>query len=453
MTQPATRLTHWYEPPPAATPDAPINVYAGPLEVGLGTSSFTVDGYVRLEWAPTPHVVWHVASDLNSFAHAAMEDAMAASDGPTAVQPPLQATVPPAPAVSWDSEAAETRSFRMSSFVGNPPVGSGTALRRVSFFVANNLTPLAGLPIEDDEFVWHGRLPLRGNGWEIDLDARRQNRQLREWLKEHGGYTVTHVGSLRRSDGTDFTPEQALDVLVLLQTVLSFAAGRHVAPLLPVGHDKAGSAVWSSWRMPLLDPWSGPQRFADLHYANHWIELFECFAAIWDDKFRGEEVAYRALRFYLDANHGTTMQLALSTAQAGLELLAYIHLVEDHALLSPKQYKDGIRSAHENFSDYLTQHLIDDAIDATATPALLSAAARAGCVTGPELLTRMRNGVIHPSRRKPKFTAAEWFEARQLALRYLILGILAYINYQGTYRDPLDPGKYEGTVAKMPWNP
>jgi hypothetical protein len=340
---------------------------------------------------------------------------------------------------------------RLSSFIDNPAIGNGTALQSVSFFVANNLTTLLGWPVEADDDVWRGRLPLRGNGWEIDLDARREHEQLRQWLKDRGGYTVTHIGRLRRTDRSEFTPGKALDVLALLQAVLSFAAGRHVSCLLPVGYDNSGAAVWSSWRMPLLDPWSGAQQLADLHYPNHWTELFERFAAMWDDKFRSEQVLYRAFRFYLDANHGTTLQLALSTAQAGLELLAYTFLVEDQTFVSSGQYAD--RQAHENFSDYLTRLLIDDALDATLTPNLTAAAFRVGCATAPELLTRMRNGVIHPSRRKPRFTANEWFEARQLALRYLILGILAYVDYQGTYRDPLDPGKWMGTVARVPWSP
>lgn len=176
-------------------------------------------------------------------------------------------------------------------------------------------------------------------------------------------------------------------------------------------------------------PGKGRTSARGVHYPNHWHELFQCFAAIWDDKFMSEEVLYRSFRLYLDAGYGSTMQLAVSTAQAGLELLAHTHLVEDNGLLSNALY-DKL-PAHERISDYLTQHLVDDSISTAETPALAAAAARVGAATAPQLVVKMRNGVIHPSRTKPMFSGGEWFEARQLSLRYLILGILAYVKYQG----------------------
>ena len=76
----------------------------------------------------------------------------------------------------------------MSSFVGNPPVGSGAAVQSVTLFVANNLTPVIGhLPIHDDEYEWPGRMALSGGGWDVDLDARREREDIRRWLKDSGG--------------------------------------------------------------------------------------------------------------------------------------------------------------------------------------------------------------------------------------------------------------------------
>lgn len=69
------------------------------------------------------------------------------------------------------------------------------------------------------------------------------------------------------------------------------------------------------------------------------------------------------------------------------------------------------------------------------------------------MVTRMRNGVIHPKRTNAAFTPWEWLDATHLSLHYLILGILAYVGYQGSYRDPLDFAKPWGEVTKVPWNP
>jgi hypothetical protein len=63
---------------------------------------------------------------------------------------------------------------------------------------------------------------------------------------------------MRRSDGMPFTAREAGPVLTALHAGISFALGRWVAPLLPVGLDSGGAAVWEQWRPSFCDPGRAP---------------------------------------------------------------------------------------------------------------------------------------------------------------------------------------------------
>jgi hypothetical protein len=157
-------------------------------------------------------------------------------------------------------------------------------------------------------------------------------------------------------------------------------------------------------------------------------------------------------RYYLDANNANPAELAVSAAQAGLDLLAFTYLVEDHQILTEAEYGPSKkRPAHKNLADFLDANGVDTSIPQTL-PNLQSVAAATGCGNGLEILTRMRNRVIHPRRKKQKYTPDEWTDAWRLATRYLLLGILAYVGYQGTYRDPTAAQVWTGSVEWAPWH-
>lgn len=421
--------------------DAPISLYDGPLELQARQGRYTLDGAVQLRWMPTPRIAWYGgATDDGALAALGDPDIDVAANLGVVVgrlQPPSNIRQP---------DDFKGQPLFIDGYEPDMQIGQTEGLTRATFFLANTPSVWPGELLSHDGAAWTGRLALSGGGWTVTLDSRRERVEIEAWLKRTGSYTITHTGSISLTSGKQFSVEEVNNALWLLQTTLSFGTGRHVAPLVPVAYDTEGQAVWTGLRSPLLSPWRGNYRVADPHHPEQWRQLFTRFASLWDDEFR-REVLLRAVRFYLDANKADPIELSVNTAQSGLELLAYSYLVEDHHILTDKLYGPP---AHKNLTNYLTRIGVGTRIPLTFAR-LQAAADGQQCANGPEIITRMRNGVSHPSRKKPKFTIDVWLEAWRLSLRYLILGVLHYVDYHETYRDPTAEGTWIGTVSNVPW--
>jgi len=59
---------------------------------------------------------------------------------------------------------------------------------------------------------------------------------------------------IRRADHGEFDIDAVERLLDCLRVTFSFAFGRWVAPVLPVGYDHAGNVAWETWTSPICDP-------------------------------------------------------------------------------------------------------------------------------------------------------------------------------------------------------
>ncbi len=322
-------------------------------------------------------------------------------------------------------------------------------MRRVTFHVAN-MPYVRGSDLSTGRTWWKGRISLEAGGWRITFDARPDHKTIESQLRRIGGYAVTHTGQLERIDGGGFSPEEASDAFELIRACLSFAFGRSISPSLATGFDGSGRVVWQDWRAFVIAPWRTSHAIIDkVVGAPDLEELFLRIGNIWGDSFVRELVT-RAIQYYLASNDPNPINVAVSNGQAGLELLAYEKLVEDLKRLTDREYRSPRNPAHKNINRLLSEFRVRGKLPKTLT-ALHAAAKSQKCSSGPEILTKMRNGVTHPSRSKPKYNTEAWIEAWELMCRYLILCILARIDFQGSFSDPIEPNKMVGTVARVPW--
>lgn len=346
-------IKHWYAVPTADDLNVPIELYVGLIRLSIETVQHGIDGRFYFDWLPRPRIAWSASTSALEPMSALLDNALTGLEEIPHAELPQGVTVPPPQPTPGVQPIAD--SARLAGYETNVQIGQPASLSSVTFFVPNCPTPVNGEPITDGPGTWSGRMRMQGGGWEVELDAPRENNKIVNWLRERGGSAITHTGRLRRQDGSDFTVDEATDTLWLLETVLSFAAGRRIACLLPVGYDGSGAPIWSEWQMPLIDPWDRGQEVTDLWHVEHWQELFERFAAVWAIPFE-RKVMYRAVRLFLNARNDDVPELAVSTVQSALELLAYTYLVEDHKILSDAQYKPP---AHKNLSNYLSYCQID----------------------------------------------------------------------------------------------
>jgi hypothetical protein len=85
-----------------------------------------------------------------------------------------------------------------------------------------------------------GRWQASGAGWQLTLEGRNDHGKILDELGRSLYFAVTHVGELRRVDGSKFKAGEGAEALEALKVALSFALGRWIAPIAPVGIDSAG---------------------------------------------------------------------------------------------------------------------------------------------------------------------------------------------------------------------
>lgn len=441
--------------PPSVTPPAPTRHFYGtaepnhPIRLSEGTlvshhdgQRFEAPGSVQLNWAPMPHIGYIIGfndPDIESKFY---------PDPPNEPDVSVDKGVVPAAPTGTSPDYSEYL-MTLSGWLNNTEIQNPAAgvMSSATFFVANLPMVLRADLIGEGNHRWAGRVALNGGGWTVTLDAIEGCNERQASLQREGGYAITHTGRLARADGSIFTSGEAMDALGAIRYTLSFACGRWVSPVLPVGYSAQGGPVWACWEHPTVDAWRAANTVADPMTPTHLPDLFARITDAWGDPFRREVVA-RSIHYFIQANLPSPVDLAVSTAQAGLELLAWTALVADGPRTN-SQYQGG--RAHDNLRDSLSARSIDTSIPAEL-PDLQNAANSQNCTDGPEILTRMRNGVIHPTRNKPKFNSAEWIDAWRLAEHYLMLMILSYVSYNGTHRDVITR-RHVGDVLAVPWAP
>lgn len=426
---------------PYGEPNESIRLYAGNMSISIPGEQVTTEapGQLWLQWMPSPRVRYKVTTNQMT----AVRWLMAGADDSTIKLPQItQIPACNAEPASIDEEPSPIEGVFNSAMIGE----QDATLSQITFHVVN-FPCVIGAPLKQEGRLWRGRMSWQDDLWSVTLDARPECSQLQRKVRMDGGYIVTYTGKITRPNSENFSVPEAREILNMLRAGLSFASGRWVTPMLPVGFDIDGKAVWTDWNIYRLDAWTGSHSPLDNGHVEQYIEFFELTARAWRDPFQ-RQVLNSAINYFVDGNRPRPLELATSTMQAGLELMAWTELVEEHHLVSATQYRG--RPAHENISDLLVRHKIDTSIPASLT-ALQRAADSEQCQNGPEVITRMRNGVIHPRHGRQMHGRDAWFEAWSLSQQYLILSVLAFLRYSGSYRDPLNKDKSLGAITDVPW--
>jgi hypothetical protein len=258
---------------------------------------------------------------------------------------------------------------------------------------------------------------------------------------------------ISRVDRTTFSPDAAQQLLDALHLGLSFAVGRWVAPVPPVGFDAHGDRVWESWGTRYCTA-GAPGALSWWYQQREWElkELLGLVAASYADPSRQFSTRFLLTSATLAAAGGFVEQ-RITTATAALEHLAWVALTADGGM-STSAYK--AMSAAARLARVADAASIDDTLSESLTPNLYRYARdrQPDRATAPAVLCAVRNKIVHPTgheddlyRRYPKLVTETWLLARH----YLVLLILHRLGYQGTYQPQLTPGGWAGDVEPVPW--
>lgn len=295
--------------------------------------------------------------------------------------------------------------------------------------------------------VMREEVNLVSEEWTVLLASTSATPASFKTLKAEGGYRLTHVGSIQRTDGSVFTGQMAEDCLDALRYFMSFAKGAWCPPVCSVGVDQDGQRVWENWSTP-NQPWAKYLSWFDAHAPQQLSFLFPGFMKRWED-LEWRDSLKAAIYWYISSNDSRRgIDAGLIHIQAGIERICYtlIQNGSDETLL--KAFKKMRASDRWR---YLCQQLGIPTEIPTHLVEIDSLAQQHDWTDAPHALTEMRNEVVHPERKYYREVLSAMADAWLLGEWYLELAILGVCDYSGSYSSRVSAGRYVGMVEKVPW--
>ena len=286
---------------------------------------------------------------------------------------------------------------------------------------------------------------LHADPWCVEIKPVSHLSEIKRILKTESGHGVTHEGSIRRSDGKSFSVEEADKLLDGLRLFLSFARGGDCGVTLIAGRDENGQPAWEQWGTYSTYPWFGLSSWLD-HRLNNNDALSTAFPGFWRKVGQTTGVPDHpvrvALYWYLRSNESNALQAGIILTQAALERLAC-------QLLPNERYKT-LNSAARKIRAVLQEKGIDTAIPQCCKELRMVRKTKGFC-DGPEILSEIRNDLVHAKMRTNVCLDA-YLEARDLGQWYVELLLLRLFEYTGQYANRL-AYKYEGRFEPgiVPW--
>lgn len=294
------------------------------------------------------------------------------------------------------------------------------------------------------------RIKIEADGWQITLTPHEDFERLDHEAFLSHKTVLNGTGEIRKADGSQFKVSQVRRLLEPLYYFLSFTCLEWTPPLLIVGSNNVTDKSWQLWSnyqirrsfqgdlkswiptgggfalsrafQGFLDKWGSPIWKESLEIAITW--LIETSRQSEDDRNDG----------------------AIAFAQIPLEMLAWMIFVDDQQVVDEDEFEK--LSAASKLQLLLSHCKINfDVPESLET--LLKLTQKTKYNTGPKIVTKIRNTIIHPSK-KNRDVLREWnskygtksrlafIESRSLFEHYLTLVILFLIGYEGEYNNKLD---------------
>ncbi len=307
----------------------------------------------------------------------------------------------------------------------------GSPLQSVQFSILN-FPEFRGM--QDQYIELNGERQLCGIAqlvampWSITITATPNLSKKLGTLKKDGGYALTHTGIIERSDGRTFSVEDVENLLSGLRLFLSFVRGASCGLTCIEGRDHKGERSWVKWGSTYTMPWRYVNSCAD-DGRTRWQILSEAFPGFWG-LFGQQAVVLNqpislALYWYLCANESNSVSPGIILTQAALERLA-------HEIAGKKVRSDF---AGVWIGKALKAENIDLRIPISCQ-ALEALRRRENVADGPEMLTRLRNDLVH-AKMKINVSTEEYIEARNMGQWYVELLLLKLFDYSSSYTNRL----------------
>jgi hypothetical protein len=416
----------------------PVVLYEGPLKLsGAGDSKCEAQGKISLIFSPNPRIRF-VMHDTGAEGLRFM---MRPGSNSQLSIPGEDCSLP---------VVVNGIGNDMTGLLNGPgKIGSDRLIRHL-FCHLINFADVHGESIYFADGNWYraARVTLQAAGWRIVMDEVPNHEALKEGLREAGGYAITHVCRIERSDGSDFDAKAAVEVVSALRYFLSFCLGRWVGIALTASFDQDGQLFREEWTLRTATSW----RYVSSCFSSDHIEmlspLFEGFLKrfaepLWKDALT------RSLWWYISSNtQSGGIDGGVILSQVALELLAWVVFVEKGHIISQKAF-DDLPTA-----DKLRLLLDKMGVTLDVPPWLKDLTA---FETGkkvpyaPFKFVEIRNALVHPKNRSSVDKAPDaMVDAWELSLWYIELAILFICEYRGQYVNR-NIAPFAGHIEPVPW--
>ncbi len=407
-------------------PGRTIPLWRGRLSLHEGTKRFSGSGLVQMRLMPDSHIGFRVSGPIRRQLGGSFD------------QPDLFLRNPRSRAAGLVLSSTERNFARVNIrglVRGSLSFGIPNGLERALVHVFNFPTYLGDWIEYPSGQHSRGRVDLIGGGWTVKIDAVEDAAKLEKSLQADGGYALTHVAEIVRSDGSAFDADALQEVIEVTGYTLSFATSRWNFPTLVLGYAGGPEPQWQEWADRRLDAWAGRLTWYDHKEAASLAKVFDGLWGLWANPAR-RSVIRVALGWAVEANGRISPEGRLVLAQSSLELLAWQRLVIE-GTVSNRRFK--AMQADEQVRQLLAVSEVSSGLPG-ASASLGSTAAIGHPPDAPAAVVAIRNRIAHPprSRSHALLPSGVLVTGWRLALSCLHASVLRWLDYAGPVVSAVD---------------
>lgn len=330
----------------------------------------------------------------------------------------------------------DNKNYNVIGYI-KPPVTFGDLDKNVEevFFEIPNLRDFHGKAVKHGTTAYKNRIIFNNKEYKITLDKYINFMEMNHELKEKGGYSLLYTGKLESTKKRAITYNESENILESFSYFLNFINGRRTSPVFRYGMMDS-KEQWKSISPYFVDSFkyviSWPAKFKIEGLSETWRQ----FSELWKSE-SDRNCIMTVLHWYVEANSNTAhIEGSIVLIQNALELLFHWLIAEKKNYVNQSDadnisasVKIGFLLSNYNIKSTIPDELID----------LKKFAKQNSITNGPDSFIRIRNCIVHPSKKKRK-TLLEIehkakFDALNLGIWYVEVIILKHLKFKGAIQN------------------
>lgn len=196
-------------------------------------------------------------------------------------------------------------------------------------------------------------IELKSDDWVIEIRSIYETNAHVNHIRQHPELRLTHMGRIRRREGSTFSSDQGKEIITKLNSLLSFALEYNYMLVCPVGYGNNGER-WYSYNAPRRVRFSRQNWYEAWHRNNQLENQLEVLFPLFMNKCN-ETDWYTTLRsminWYTTANQAQELEVAIVSIMSAFEKIVPRFSTMDW-------FHKGPRSTVLNLKDIFTHYKI-----------------------------------------------------------------------------------------------